>query len=103
MVTFEVFVRPALDRMQGMGEPRRPRISVRAGETIRTKRGLTHFLRCRLAPHADGFPRAHLTGPQGSGILSSMAAADALLIVPEEQGTLQPGDPAEAIPLRSPR
>lgn len=103
MVTFEVFARPALDRMQGLADPRRPRTPVRAAERIRTKPGFTHFLRCRLEPHADGVPRARLTGPQGSGILTSMVAADALLVVPEEVGVLEPGDPAEAIPLRSAR
>lgn len=103
MVTFEVFVRPALDRMQGMASPRRPRIAVRAAEKIRTKAGLTHFLRCTLEPAPDGVPRARLTGPQGSGILTSMTAADALLVVPEDREVLEPGEPAEAIPLRGPR
>lgn len=103
MVTFEVFVRPALDRMQRVSDPRRPRIAVRPAEPIRVKPGLRHFLRCRLEPHADGIPRARLTGPQGSGILTSMSAADALLIVPETVDTLDPGDLAEAIPLTSPR
>jgi molybdopterin molybdotransferase len=99
MVTFEVFVRPALDRMQGIAEARRPRLTVRTAEQVRTKAGLTHFLRCRLEPGPDGVPRARLTGPQGSGILTSMAAADALLIVPEDLEVLRPGDEAQAIPL----
>ncbi|MBI4513086.1 MAG: molybdopterin molybdotransferase MoeA [Gemmatimonadetes bacterium] len=103
MVTFEVFVRPALDGMQGVADPRRPRIPVRPAEPIRVKPGLTHFLRCRLESHSDGVPRARLTGPQGSGILSSMSAADALLVVPEDVEVLEPTDLAKAIPLRSPR
>lgn len=103
MVTFEVFVRPALDGMQGVADPRRPRIAVRPTEPIRVKSGLTHFLRCRLEPHSDGVPRARLTGPQGSGILTSMSAADALLVVPEDVEVLERTDLAEAIPLRSPR
>ncbi|MGH7545072.1 MAG: molybdopterin molybdotransferase MoeA, partial [Gemmatimonadota bacterium] len=100
MVTFEVFVRPALDRMQGLVDPSRPRVPVRIAEEVRTKPGLTHFLRCRLEPGPEGVPRARLTGPQGSGILTSMAQADALLVVPEEVLVLKPGDAAEAIPLR---
>jgi molybdopterin molybdotransferase len=100
LVTFEVFVRPALDRMQGIADAARPRIRVRLAEPVRTKRGLLHFLRCRLEPHPDGVPRARLTGPQGSGILTSMAAADALLLVPEEVDALEAGAEAEAIPLR---
>ena len=46
----------------------------------------------------DGF-RARLTGPQGSGILTSMALANALLVVPEDRNEVAAGDTLSAILL----
>jgi molybdopterin molybdotransferase len=48
---------------------------------------------------ADGTRTARLTGPQGSGILSSMARADALLVVPEDRTTVEAGELLTALPL----
>jgi len=63
---------------------------------------LTHFLRVSLATGDDGTLRARLTGPQGSGLLTSMARADALLVVPDEQfgrGAIPAGSVMRALPL----
>lgn len=63
---------------------------------------LTHFFRVVVEPSADRVPHVRLTGPQGSGLLTSMAKADALLIVPLEQygrGPVPPGTTLRAIPL----
>jgi molybdopterin molybdotransferase len=51
----------------------------------------------------DGDGRARLTGPQGSGILTSMAHANALLIVPADMPTVPAGTELEAILLDDPR
>jgi molybdopterin molybdotransferase len=91
MVTFELFVRPALLRMAGHSVLLRPTVSVRMAEEVPPSPGLTLLLRVALSP-ADP-PTASLTGPQGSGILSSMAAADALVVVPEDH----PGSAAGAV------
>jgi molybdopterin biosynthesis enzyme len=56
----------------------------------------------RLEHSPGGVSDAYLTGPQGSGILSSMTAADALLIVPEGVERLELGTIAETIPLGPP-
>ena len=48
----------------------------------------------------DDLPAASLTGPQGSGILSSMAAADGLLVGPEGTAELPEGAVAEFLPFR---
>jgi molybdopterin molybdotransferase len=50
----------------------------------------------------DGALTARLTGPQGSGILSSMARADALMIVPEDRQEIPPGDTLPAMLLNEP-
>ncbi len=100
LVTGELFVKPALRRLQGRAACL-PRIdTVRLAERVRAKPGLTRFLRVRLeAPGADGLARARLTGPQGSGVLTSAARADALLIVPETIETLEAGATAQALRL----
>lgn len=96
MVTFEVFVRPALLRMAGHRAVFLPTANVRLGDRYPAKRGLTHFVRVRLdAPSGE----ASLTGSQSSGVLSSMSAADALLVVPEDQPGAQPGDVLPAVVL----
>jgi molybdopterin molybdotransferase len=84
MVTFELFVRPAIRTMAGHPLPFRRTVPVRLAEPIQLKPRLQHFLRAVVTDGPEG-PEASLTGPQGSGILSSMILANALLIVPEGQ------------------
>jgi molybdopterin molybdotransferase len=84
MVTFELFVRPAIRSMMGHRLPFRRTVPVRVAEPISVKPKLQHFLRGVVGQGAAG-PEARLTGPQGSGILTSMTLANALLIVPEGQ------------------
>ena len=85
MVTFELFVRPAIRKMCGHALPFRRRVPVRAGRAgQRSSRGLQHFLRAVVRDGADG-AGGRLTGPQGSGILTSMVLANALLVMPEGQ------------------
>jgi molybdopterin biosynthesis enzyme len=68
---------------------------VTLAEPVTTTGGLTHFLRAVV----DGEHRAHLTGPQGSGLLTSMTAANALLIVPHDVSYLEAGATARAMML----
>ena len=99
MVTFELFVRPALRRMLGLARLFRTPLRAVAGEEIRVSARLTHFLRATLAPDDSGRLVARLTGPQGSGLLSSMARADALVVVPEGVQRIVAGDPIDVLPL----
>jgi len=99
LVTFEVILRPALRKLQGRSSLYSPTIHVRTGEEIPGARGLTRFVRVRLERAPAGHWVASLTGPQGSGILTSMSAADALLVVPEGVPAIGEGELAEAIPL----
>ena len=99
MVTFEVFLRPALRKMMGHRHPEAPRVLARARKAISSSAGLTHFYRVRLSRIAGDLPEVELTGPQGSGILTSMSAADGLLIVPEGVTEVEAGEIIEVIPL----
>jgi molybdopterin molybdotransferase len=98
MVCFELFVRPAVRKMQGHRALFRRAAQVTAEEAIHTGGRLTHFLRGVLRETGGGLA-ARLTGPQGSGILTSMARADALLVVPETRSDVLAGETLTAIPL----
>lgn len=100
LVTCELFVKPVLRRMQGRRACLPRMETVRVAERIAARPGLTRFLRVLLEqPGADGLRRARLTGPQGSGVLSSAARADALLIVPEAVAALEADDIAQVVLL----
>src|SRR5262249_35960079 len=95
---FELFVRPALLRMQGRTAVERPRIWARARAPIPNPGYRRGYLRVRLTGNGHGF-EAELTGDQGSGILSSMTMADGLAVV--AGGTTIPaGESVEVIVLR---
>jgi molybdopterin molybdotransferase len=98
MVCFELFVRPAIRKMQGHLALHRRAVPAVTEEPLKTPGRLTHFLRAQVRRTPDGW-RARLTGPQGSGILTSMAAANALLVVPEEAEEVAPGTTLAAILL----
>jgi molybdopterin molybdotransferase len=97
MVTFELFVRPAIRKMAGHPLPFRRGTSVRVAEPVSLKPKLQHFLRAIVQETPTG-PEARLTGPQGSGILTSMVLANALLVIPEGQFDTPAG--AEVVALR---
>ena len=98
MVTFELLVRPAIRKMSGHRLPFRRTVPVRVAETITVKPRLQHFLRAIITEGPDG-PEARLTGPQGSGILTSMSLANALLILPEGQFEAPAGSTLQALRL----
>jgi molybdopterin molybdotransferase len=84
MVVFEVFVRPALLRMSGHSAIFAPTVPARPTGDSRPLPDRDEFLRVRLSENGSGEYEASLTGGQGSGMLTSMARADALLVVPAE-------------------
>jgi len=99
LVTFELFARPAIRRMSGHARCFRRPVRVRVLEAISIAAPLTHFLRADVH-HASDALVGRLTGPQGSGLLSSMARANALLIVPPERGRIEAGEVVDALLLR---
>jgi molybdopterin molybdotransferase len=83
MVSFEVFVRPAIWKMLGRTDLARPALQATLMDEIVHKDERRHYVRVRVTER-DGEIRAYLTGGQGSGILSSMVKANALAIIPED-------------------
>lgn len=84
MVTFELFARPAIRRLAGHARLYRRPVPVVLEDAVTLGAPLMHFLRATVAVREDGRLGARLTGPQGSGLLTSMARADALVIVPPD-------------------
>jgi molybdopterin molybdotransferase len=99
MVTFELFVRPVLRRMLGHSRLFRRPLPVVLEERVTIGARLTHFLRAIVSTGNDGSVSARLTGPQGSGILTSMSRANALLVVPEDRPVVEAGETLHALPL----
>jgi molybdopterin molybdotransferase len=98
LLTFLVLVRPPLRRMLGRAAVHDAVIPVTAAERIASKPDKAHFQRVVLEP-GDPLPRARSAGPQGSGILTSMTRADALLVLPEGSTGLEAGGRGWAMPL----
>jgi molybdopterin molybdotransferase len=99
MVSFELFVRPALRKMQGHANLFRRTLAVTVEEEVKIAAKLTHFLRAWVTRKEDGTLVASLTGLQSSGALTSMAKANALLIVPETSPTVPKGAQLNALML----
>jgi molybdopterin molybdotransferase len=96
-VGFEVFVRPALERMKGSMDGNRQTINVRSEKEIESD-GRESYLRAKIRTE-NGVQIATLTGHQGSGNLLSLVQADALLIIPAGVKCVPAGSEVEAILL----
>ncbi len=81
MVSFEQFARPAILRMLGHTDLTKPSVRAVLDEPL-TNSGRRGFIRVVVTRRDDGY-HARTTGEQGSGVLTSMAKANGLAIVPE--------------------
>lgn len=96
LVSFHVFVAPALRTLAGRPEPSWPPgyLPAVADEAFSSVPGKMEFVRVVLDDD-----RARLAGGQGSHMLGSLAAADALAVIPEDVSEVRAGDPLECLPL----
>jgi molybdopterin molybdotransferase len=98
MVAFELFGRPAVYKLAGRQGWERPTLRVTVEDRLENTDG-RRFLARAIVSQREGRYVASLTGPQGSGILTSMALANALVVCPEDVATVEPGEEADAIML----
>ncbi|MGC9398193.1 MAG: gephyrin-like molybdotransferase Glp [Anaerolineae bacterium] len=98
MLNTELYIRPALLKMQGFTDWSRPTVRARLAEAVERKDGRRHYLRVHLRPTESGY-EAVLTGDQGSGILNSLVLADGLAVIPEEARHLPAGAEVEVLLL----
>src|SRR5437868_3504980 len=99
LVTFEMFVRPALLRMQGRANVTRPRATARLVEPVDKIGSLRFFARGIFDPEAG---TVRLTGPQGSGILRSMSLANCLIDLPVGPSRIEKGELVDVILTEQP-
>ncbi len=81
MVSFEQFARPAILKMLGHSDLTKPTVRAILDEAV-TNSGRRGFVRVVVSRRGDAY-HARTTGEQGSGVLTSMAKANGLAIVPE--------------------
>ena len=100
-VTFELFVRPALRRLCGRRDVLRPAEKATLLEPVRKSHGRRAFIRVVVERDDAGTPlrdpdgrvKVRLAGGQGSHVISALAKADALAIIPEADDELPAGAP----------
>jgi molybdopterin molybdotransferase len=98
MVTFELFVRPAILKMMGKKNLTKPTILAAAEDSVVNRDGRRMFVRVIVEKRNNQYV-ARLTGPQGSGILTSMALANGLMIIPEDKAEVVAGDIVQVMML----
>ncbi len=91
MVSFMQFVRPAILKMSGSDKLTKPLLKAITKEDITKKKGRKHFIRGIFNIENGNFS-VNTTGPQGSGILTSMSSSNCLIIVPEDIEFVNKGD-----------
>jgi molybdopterin molybdotransferase len=98
MVTFELFVRPSILKMMGKKNLAKPTVEAVLENSIVNNDGRRVLARA-VVRERNGKYFARLTGPQGSGILTSMSSANGLVIVPEDKEKVAAGDVVQVMML----
>jgi len=96
MVSFEQFVRPAILKMLGRSRLEKPTVEVIVDDDITVGGEQRRYLRAVVESRDDGYHASVVRGPHGSGVLTSMVRANALLIVPEGVTQVRAGERLQA-------
>ena len=99
MVSFELFIRPALLHLMGHERVLRPLHKAVLHEDLPNRHGRVHVVRVRAWREGETW-HVSSTGPQGSAMIRSMVAADGLIFVPARDEGLKVGDRADLMLLR---
>src|SRR5262249_33934480 len=97
MVTFNLFVRPAIEILTGTTPSRLAFFEATLTEPMREKPGLTHFLPATLEP--GDHPRVAPLRWQGSGDIIAMSRANCLLVIPPDRETINAGERVHVVPV----
>ena len=98
LITFEVFVRPALLRMMGRKRVVRPLVKAILTGGVRKKPGKVHFLRVGIEVRGGEY-FASSAGDQNTGILRTMVLADALAVLPADGTSFAAGETVDVFLL----
>jgi molybdopterin molybdotransferase len=91
MVTFQLFVAPAIDLLSGAPARPLPFLKAALAEPLKEKPGMTHFLPA-LVEWAGGSARVRPLSWKGSGDTVTMAQANCYLVIPSDVETLSAGE-----------
>ena len=91
MLAFMLFVRPAIFKLAGRRRLFPDTAEATAIEPMSKKKGRREFKR-GVVQWKNGRWEARITGPQGSGILSSMATGNCLIVLEEDRGDVTAGE-----------
>ena len=100
MVSFLMFVRPALALLAGECAEPVPQLQAISSEHLRKRPGRTEYLRGVIELGAQGQATVRTTGPQGSGVLSSMVVANCIIVLNDACGDVQPGESVNVLLLQ---
>lgn len=98
MVTFEIFVRPAILKMMGHKKIFRPIIDATIKSDLKKKEQRRHFIRASVQSDVDGYA-VETTGDQGSHMMTSMTKANGLIIFHENETDIKAGDKVKVMLL----
>jgi molybdopterin molybdotransferase len=99
LVSFEVFVRPAIRKLLGKRRLERAMVEATALERLASVRGTRQFRRGLLHRELDGSYSVSAVGGAGSHLIAAMAAANCLIVVDENTAEVAPGERVPVIPL----
>jgi molybdopterin molybdotransferase len=91
MVTFELFVAPAIDLLSGAEARALPLVWARLAEAMNEKSGLAHFLPARIEWRGQ-IPEVMPLKWQGSGDIAALSKANCFLVVPEDKERIEIGE-----------
>lgn len=91
MVTFELFVAPAIDLLSGAEARALPLVEARLAEAMKEKPGLTHFLPARVE-WRGGAPEVKALKWQGSGDIAALAKANCFVVIPADREKVEAGE-----------
>jgi molybdopterin molybdotransferase len=99
-VSFEMFVRPALLKMMGRQDIKRPEVMAALDDELSAPSGLTLVVPARVG-RVEGKWHAKPTGPAGPNSLAALVRANGLILVPPEQGSVAAGTSVRVQVFRS--
>lgn len=99
MVTFYVLVQPALKRLMGEHDASPLTLRMPCLSKLKKRPGRMEYQRGVMTLNKQGQLVVDKTGPQGSGILTSMAAANCFIVLPMESRSIEPGAEVEVLPF----
>ena len=96
-ISFQNFVRPAINKLRGLGSTDRPRLAAEVTKPLDSPQSKRQFARGRFLDEGRVEP---VGGGQGSHVMGGLAQADCLIVIPEGVANVNAGDTVDVVDLR---